>query len=54
MKVVRCLPALLVLICLTAMPLYGQHACRLSGWVRDSVSEKPLSGAHIYIEQSAQ
>ena len=54
MRVVRCLPVLVVIICLSASSLYGQHSYRLSGWVRDSVSGKPLSGAHIYIEQTSQ
>ncbi len=54
MKVVRCLPVLVVMICLSAASLYGQHSYRLSGWVRDSASGKPLSGAHIYIEQTSQ
>ena len=45
---------LISLLLLAAASLYGQQNFRLGGVVRDSISGKPLSGAHIYIMETGQ
>ncbi|MBP5396033.1 MAG: TonB-dependent receptor [Bacteroidales bacterium] len=43
---------LLLALCGLLAGAYGQQGLRLSGWVRDSLTGKPLAGAHIYLTES--